>query len=47
MYVYVSLYVYICMCPLRLGEAIGSLREEVIGGDKVSGWELNSGPLHS
>lgn len=41
MYVYVSLYVYICMCPLGLGEATGSLREEVIGGDKVSGWELN------
>lgn len=35
------------MCPLGLGEDIGSLREEVIGGNKVSDWELNSSPLHS
>lgn len=47
MYVYVSLYVYICMCPLGLEEDIGSLREEVIGGDKVSVWELNSSPQDS
>lgn len=35
------------MCPLGLGEDIGSLREEVIGANKVSDWELNSSPLHS